>query len=135
MLIMALDTDRRYTKKLGRTLKGLLTDVEYKSFTTVDDCIKYTSDHEATLIFINQNIGMQFTDLQALHYKLRWMQPHVDIIIVYNENERNDHVALWSIQSRCSDYICKTDTKERLNDALQNIWFHPISERYYSFNA
>lgn len=104
----------------------MLPDVEYKAFTSPSDCVNYASDHEVSLIFINQNIGMHFAALQTLHYKLRRIRPHVDIIIVYDENESNTNVALWSIQSRCSDYICKSDTMERLRDALRNIWFHPI---------
>ena len=123
MIIATLDTDIQYTKKLGSALKSLLPDVEYKAFTSPSDCVNYASDHEVSLIFINQNIGMHFAALQTLHYKLRRIRPHVDIIIVYDENESNTNVALWSIQSRCSDYICKSDTMERLRDALRNIWF------------
>ncbi len=131
MLIAALDADRQYTKKLGKTLKRLLHDVEFKAFTSGADCLKYTETHDIALIFINQNFGMQFSELQTLHHKLRKLRAHIDIIIVYEEQARSSNVAIWSIQSRCSDYICKSDTVERLTDALQNTWFQPIMQSNY----
>lgn len=135
MVIAAIDTDRQYLRILGKTLKHLLNGVKFKAFTSAADCLKFAADHPLDLIFINQNIGRNFADLQMLHHQLRILRPHVDMIIVYGENEEDSHVALWSIQSRCSDYICKTDSKDRLNDALRNIWFHPIEASCYSVYA
>lgn len=135
MLIVTLDNDTKYNKKLGRHLKRILPDAEYKAFTSASDCLDFMLKNDVTLIFMNQNIGDSFAGLQSLHHRLRTIRPHVDIIIVYNENESNDHIALWSIQSRCSDYICKADKNERLNDALQNIWFHPIANTAFSCGA
>ncbi len=128
MLIAALDNDRQFTKHLQKLLNSLLTDVEFVAFDSPEDCINYTMEHEVSLIFIDQNIGENFSDLQLLHHKLRKIRPHVDMLIVYNENKWDNSVAVWSIQSRCSDYICKSAAAERFQDALQNIWFNPIED-------
>ena len=135
MVIAAIDTDRQYLHWLGKTLKRMLNDVTFKAFTSASECLQFAAEEEVTLIFINQNIGPHFADLQTLHHKLRTVRSHVDIIIVYDENASDSRVALWSIQSRCSDYICKTDSQDRLNDALRNIWFHPIAASSYSMYA
>ena len=37
--------------------------------------------------------------------------------------------ALWSIQNRCSDYISKPLTLEKLIHSLSDIWFHRIPEQ------
>ena len=104
----------------------------YSAFPRLREYVKeqqdYIMEHEVTLIFIDQNIGENFTDLQLLHHKLRKIRPHVDMLIVYNENKWDNSVAVWSIQSRCSDYICKSAAAERFQDALQNIWFNPIED-------
>lgn len=128
MLIATLDNDREFTKRMNKLLKSLLTDVDYIAFYSSSDCLQYTMEHDISLVFISQNIGKNFFDLQLLHHKLRKIRPHIDTVIVYDENELNNSVALWAIQSRCSDYICKSSTEERLREALQNTWFHTISE-------
>lgn len=128
MLIAALDSDSQFTKRLNRLLKGLLINVDYVAFHSPSECLKYTMEHDVSLMFINQSIGNHFSDMQLLHYKLRKIRPHLDTLIVYNENKWDSSVALWTIQNRCSDYISKSVTEERLQDALKNIWFHPIAE-------
>lgn len=126
MLIAVLDHDRQFTKRLNKLLKSLMTDIDYVVFYSPSDCLDFAKKHNLSLIFINQSIGGSFADLQILHYKLRKICPHVDIFIVYDENEQDNTVALWTIKSRCSDYISKSVQKERLHNALQNTWFNPI---------
>ncbi len=128
MLIATLDQDRQFTERLDKLLKNILSDVDYAAFYSPSDCLQYTMEHDVSLVFINQNIGDHFSDLQLLHQQLRKIRPHIDMVIVYNENKPDNTVALWTIQSRCSDYISKSVTEERLQDTLQNIWFHPIAE-------
>ena len=118
MLIATLDNDREFTKHMNKLLKSLLTDVEYAAFYSPSHCLQYTMEHDVSLVFINQNIGEHFSDLQLLHRKIRKIRPNIDMVIVYDENKLDNSVALWTIQSRCSDYICKSVTEERLRDTL-----------------
>ena len=123
--IAALDPDPKSARALGSILKTLLPHAPYKVFRTPEDCLHYAASHEIALLFIEQSVCPHLSGLQTLHHKLRQISPHMDIIIVCDADKMSSAAAIWSIQSRCTDYLCRPLTAERIDSALQNMWYHP----------
>lgn len=123
--IAALCPDQKSARELGSILKRLLPHAPYKAFRTPEDCLRYAASHEIALLFIDQSIYPHLSGLQTLHHKLRQISPHMDIIIICDADKANGAAAIWSIQSRCTDYLCRPLTADRIERALQNMWYHP----------
>ena len=130
MLIVAIDRDNNFTNDLGIMLKDHLMDIEYRSFVSADDCLRFVRDNNVSLVFLDKDIGNAPYDMRFAHQQLRKLERHIDIILVGNDNRLDENTAIWSIQNRCSDYICKPLTIEKLLSSLQNIWFNPIPQLF-----
>ena len=128
MIIAAIDDDRNFTETLGEMLKNSISDVVYRSFSSADDCFRFVEENDVTLVFLNKDIGNDPLGMQIVHHHLRQLSSHIDIILVGSDQRLDSDTAIWSIQNRCSDYLCKPVTYEKLISSLQNIWFNPIPE-------
>lgn len=127
-MIAAIDDDRNFTSDLGNMLKMSISDLQYKSFSSANDCIDFVKDNNVSLVFLNIDIESGLCGLQMIHHQLRKLDRHIDIILTGSNQSLDCDTAIWSIQNRCSDYLCKPLTKEKLLSSLKNIWFNPINE-------
>ncbi len=128
-MMIAIDTDRKFIDELGTMLSRILPDEEFIGFTSVSECFKYVRDHEAQIVFFNIDDIYPNYRRENILYELRKMVHDLDFVLLGDKKVLDNTTALWSIQNRCSDYISKPLTPEKLIHSLSDIWFHRIPEQ------
>ena len=129
MLILALDTDRKFLESLGAMLKQALPDVDYRGFTTVSECFDFVRYHDVEIVFFNIGMGSHPYRREVILYELRKIIPRLDFVLVGDDTVLDSSTALWSIQNRCSDYLQKPLTPDKLIRSLSCIWVHKIPKQ------
>ena len=128
-MMIAIDTDKKFIDELGAMLRKILPEEKFTGFTSVQECFEYVRGHEAEIVFFT--IDEKYPDhrRENILYELRKMVPDLDFVLLGKSKILDNATALWSIQNRCSDYVSKPLTPEKLIRSLSDIWYHRIPEQ------
>lgn len=119
MRILAIDDERSALNVLVRAIKEALPDSEPVSFTLPEEALKYASENNCDIAFVDIEMG-EINGIMTAR-ELKKINPKINIIFETGYVEyAHDVIALHP-----SDYLLKPVTKEKIQQALDNLLYVP----------
>lgn len=120
ILIISLDSDKKFQKELELMIKQIVPSEKYESFSSAFECYECLKKKDVTVALLNKEIGKNILDYQIIIAKMKTIQPDVNIILV-GEKPLDTATAFWNLKNHVVDYIQKPVTLEKLKNVLQFI--------------